>query len=160
MTNIYEQLIEDIKKIDVNEIPSKFDTDNNQDILTKIIEEQKVYYWIRVFLKEEVSITPGNEIEMIWLPTGEKLKTIFSSYNKLGLNNDTNHIIDANLEDDKKCLCLLVNIHDINYSNEIPFLRTLFKLGNHYDYQLIRRDELKLLNTSNNQVIDWFDIDF
>ena len=115
MTNIYEQLIEDIKKIDVNEIPSKFDTDNNQDILTKIIEEQKVYYWIRVLLKEEVSITPGNEIEMIWLPTGEKLKTIFSSYNKLGLNNDTNHIIDANLEDDKKCLCLLVNMNDINY---------------------------------------------
>ena len=97
---------------------------------------------------------------MIWPPTGEKLKTIFSSYNKIGLNKDTNDIIDANLEDDKKCLCLLVNMNDINYSDEIPFLRTLFKLGNHYDYQLIRRDELQLFNTSNNQVIDWFDIDF
>jgi len=65
-----------------------------------------------------------------------------------------------NAEEDKKVLCLMVDEKEINQSTNIPFIRTLFKLGHHYEYNVMRRDELIFTNDRNGVMIDWFDCDF
>ena len=65
-----------------------------------------------------------------------------------------------NPEDDKKILCLMVDEKEVNYSDKIPFIRTLFKTGRHYEYQLVRRDELLFKNKRTDETIDYYDCDF
>ena len=54
----------------------------------------------------------------------------------------------------------MVDEKEINQSTNIPFIRTLFKLGHHYEYNVMRRDELIFTNDRNGVMIDWFDCDF
>ena len=54
----------------------------------------------------------------------------------------------------------MVDENHVNYSQEIPFIRTLFKTGRHYEYQLMRRDELIFINKRNGIILDYFDCDF
>jgi hypothetical protein len=48
----------------------------------------------------------------------------------------------------------------VNNNDDIPFIRTLFKTGNHYEYQLMKRDELLFINDRNGIFLDYFDCDF
>jgi len=48
----------------------------------------------------------------------------------------------------------------VNESEDIPFIRTLFKLGRHYEYQLVKRDELQFVIERNGVLLDYFDSDF
>jgi hypothetical protein len=48
----------------------------------------------------------------------------------------------------------------VNFNDNIPFIRTLFKTGRHYDYQLVRRDELIFVNKKNGHILDYYDCDF
>ena len=48
----------------------------------------------------------------------------------------------------------------VNYNDEIPFIRTLFKNGKHYEYQLMRRDELLFINKRNNIILEYYECDF
>jgi hypothetical protein len=54
----------------------------------------------------------------------------------------------------------MVDERIINTSDEIPFIRTLFKSGIHYEYQLMKREELKFILEKNELVLDYYDCDF
>jgi hypothetical protein len=130
--------------------------------LTKIIEKQTTYIWTRLFLKEELSdIEPGDDVILTYIPSGEQLETKFVCYAKSDSNkNIEDEITQFNTEDDKKILCLMVNQDTINVSDEIPFIRTLFKEGRHFEYQLFKRDELVFTNKRTNKTIEYFDCSY
>lgn len=155
-----EDLIEQVKNIDTENLSDVINL--SDDKISTVIEEQKTYFWIRVYLKDENSnLEIGDDITIEWLPDNEKLKTKFVCFSKKGLGKDSaDNIINYNTEDDKKVLCLMIDENQVNYNNDIPFIRTLFKTGRHYEYQLIRRSELILVNDRNNITLDYFDIDF
>ena len=155
----YDSLVEQIKSIDTETVKS---WENNNNPISNIIEEQKVYIWIRLYLKNESSnIEIGDDINMVYKSSGEKLTTKFVCYGKSDLNKDHNdEIINFNPEDDKKVLCLMVDEDFINKGDGIPFLRTLFKTSRHYEYQLVRRDDLIFINERSGEVLDYFDCDY
>lgn len=153
-----EQLLQQIKSIDVEKI-----TDSNEsDAISTIIEEQKVFFWIRLYLSEECNNTQiGDDITIQWTPSGEELSTKFICYGKSGLERDhLGQVTNYNPEDDKKVLCLMVDEKEVNFSEKIPFIRTLFKTGRYYEYQLVKRTELLFINKRNNVILDYFDCDF
>lgn len=153
-----DQLLEAIKSIDTEGLSDEIEIVST----SKIIEEQKIYFWIRLYLSEEdQNIKIGDDIVITYNPSGEELVTKFICYGKSGLERDHNgEVINYNPDDDKKVLCLMVDENVINYSEEIPFIRTLFKTGRHYEYQLMRRDELLFINKRNGFILDYYDCDF
>jgi len=155
-----EGIIEQIKEIDTTKLSFK----TNEKVKSTIIEEQKVYFWIRLYLHDEdINIKEGDEIVIEWRETSEKLKTIFTAFGKKGFDKDKEKsIINYSKEDDKKVLCLMVDEKMINSdsSKEIPFIRTLFKIGNYYEYQLYKREYLTFTNSRNGIILDYFDADF
>ena len=154
----YDNLVEQIKTIDTEVIK---DWDKNTDPGMRVVEEQKVYIWIRLFLKEESNVEIGDDIFMTYTPSGEKLETKFICYGKTDLGKDHyDEITNFNPEDDKKILCLMVDQDKINKGTDIPFIRTLFKSGIHYEYQLVRREELLFINSRTGDSLDYFDCDY
>ena len=156
----YDNLVEQIRTIDTEEVKDWY---SNKGSDMKVIEEQKVYIWIRLYLKEESDVQIGDEIFMTYKPSGEKLETKFICYDKTSLSkdhDDLEKIINFNPEDDKKVLCLMVDQEKINKGTNIPFIRTLFKSSIHYQYQLLRRDELTFTNSRTGETLDYFDCDY
>jgi hypothetical protein len=76
------------------------------------------------------------------------------------LKDNGDLITQYNSEDDKKVLCLMIDEKLVNWNKEILFIRTLFKTGRHYEFQLVKRDELQFIIDKNNIILDWFDSDF
>jgi hypothetical protein len=152
----------------ITEQLSKIDTTNSEKWIydenpsSKIVDEQKTYFWIRLYISEESpNIEIGDDIAIQWTPSGEELITKFICYGKKGLERDHNdQVVNYNSEDDRGILCLMVDEKEVNYSESIPFIRTLFKTGRHYEYQLVKRNELIFLNKRNDLVIDYYDCDF
>ena len=98
---------------------------------------------------------------MTYKPSGEKLGTIFVCYGKTDLGkNHEDEMVNYNPEDDRKVLCLMANQDHVNKNTDIPFIRTLFKTGIHYEYQLVRRDELLFINSRTGETLDYFDCDY
>ena len=153
----YDNLVEQIKVIDTEEVK---DWNKNTDPAMKILEEQKVYIWIRLYLKEESDVEIGDDIFMTYTPSGEKLETKFICFGKEGMEKDNDGLVNWNSEENKKVLCLMVNQDKINKGTDIPFIRTLFKTGIHYEYQLVRRDELLFINSRTGETLDYFDCDY
>ena len=156
----YDNLVEQIKTIDTEVVK---DWDKNADPAMKVVEEQKVYIWIRLYLKKESNVEVGDDILMTYSQSGEQLGTKFICYGKTDMNkdhDDLEKIINFNPEDDKKVLCLMVDQDKINKSNDIPFIRTLFKSSIHYQYQLVKRDELLFINSRTGETLDYFDCDY
>lgn len=154
----YDNLVEKIKTIDTEEVK---DWSSIRTTSSSVIEEQKVYIWIRLYLKEESDVESGDNILMTYKTSGEKLSTIFVWYDKKGIMKDHDEeIVNYNGEEDRKVLCLMVNQDHINKNTDIPFIRTLFKTGIHYEYQLVRRDELLFINSRTGEILDYFDCDF
>ncbi len=152
-----EKLRNEILKINMDEISDSY------EIVTTVteIEKQKVYVWIRLYLKEEVNIKDGDEIEMKYLPSEEVIIAKFISYGKKGLHKDQdNQIVNFDLEDDKKLICLMVDEDEINNRKDIPFIRTLFKTSRFYEHQIIRRSDLIFTNKRTEDIIDYYDGDF
>jgi hypothetical protein len=159
MARYRNAIVDAIKQIDTD---SSDNWSYDEEIKAQILEEQKVYIWIRLYLKEEMTqISSGDDIIIQWIPSGEKLKTKFVCFGKQGLEKDhIGEVVNFNPDDDKKILCLMVDERIINTSDEIPFIRTLFKSGIHYEYQLMKRDELIFTNDRNGIVLDYYDCDF
>jgi len=161
MASWRDNIVEQIKSIETD-VVEKWDSDTSP--MMKIVEEQKVYFWIRVYLQEErQDLEPGDDVIIKWLPSGEELRTKFVCYDKTTLtkdHDDLEKITNFNPEDDKKILCLMVEEKIINFSQEIPFIRTLFKNGIHYEYQLLRRDELVFIIDKNSSQLEWYDCSF
>jgi hypothetical protein len=153
----YDNLVEQIKTIDTEVVK---DWNKNTDPAMKILEEQKVYIWIRLYLKEESDVEIGDDIFMTYTPSGEKLETKFICFGKEGMEKDNDGLVNWNSEENKKVLCLMVNQDKINKGTDIPFIRTLFKTGIHYEYQLVRRDELLFINSRTGETLDYFDCDY
>jgi len=153
----YDNLVNQIKTIDTEEVKN---WDKNTDPAMKIVEEQKVYIWIRLYLKEESDVEIGDDIFMTYTPSGEKLETKFICFGKEGMEKDNDGLVNWNSEENKKVLCLMVNQDKINKGTDIPFIRTLFKTGIHYEYQLVRRDELLFINSRTGETLDYFDCDY
>jgi len=154
---LYEFVQEQLKDLDTAELSD----DVSQDPEVEITPE-KVYFWTRIYMREEnPNIEIGDSVTMTYTPSGESLKTQFFAYGKSGLERDhDDELVNFNPEDDKKVLCLMVDEKEVNEGENIPFIRTLFKLGHHYEYNVMRRDELVFSNDRNGVVIDWFDCDF
>lgn len=154
-----EELLEQVKNIDTTNITDEAKPETR----ISIIEKQKVYFWIRLYLREEDQILdPNDTINIRYVHSGETLETKFICYNKSVLTQDADpNVVNYNPEDDKKVLCLMVDSDRINKDSEdIPFIRTLFKIGRHYEYQLLKRDELEFIVEKNSQILDYFDVDF
>ena len=162
------QLIDSIKKIETDGLSDEID----KTLYSKVIEDQKVFFWIRLYLKEEdLNTKIGDDIIISYKPLttltnesfeeSEELVTKFICYGKKGLDKDyNNEVVNYSNEDDLKILCLMVDEKTINFGKNIPFIRTLFKNGRHYEYQIIRRNELLFINKRNGFILDYFDCDF
>jgi hypothetical protein len=157
-SNRYSSIIEQIKTIDTG----KLNDSETDDIKTEVVEEQRVYFWIRLYLNEENSnLQIGDDIKIKWTPSEETLATKFICYGKKGLDKDSgDQITEYQTEDDTRVLCLMVDERVVNYGEGIPFIRTLFKTSIHYDFQLVKRDELQFINTRNGEILEYFDVDF
>ena len=154
-----ESLIDEIKSVDVDKIDFL-----NSDFKPrlKITEKQKVFFWIRVFLKDEDSASnPDDTVTIKYVGSGESLETKFICYGKKGLDRDNkDEITNYNTEDDKKVLCLMVDSDRVNYNNDdIPYIRTLFKTGRFYEYQLSKRDDLIFMRPDGS-IYNYYDVDF
>jgi hypothetical protein len=155
---LYDDISEQVKKLDTDKIDfSKEDFVPKSDISQK----QKVYFWIRIYLKEEVDVEPNTDVTIFWKPSGEKLETKFICYAKRGLEKNLDEqVTNYNPEDDKKVLCLMVDEERINFNNgDIPFLKTLFKLGRYHQRQIWKREDMVVLDSKEVELL-WFDIDF
>lgn len=153
-----EKLVEQVRDIDTDELSDEVDNESS----TKVIEEQKIFFWVRLYLSEEdPNINIGDDVNIEWSHSGEKLKTKFAAYGKEGVNKDQgDEMTNYNPEDDKRILCLMIDTKMVNFNDDIPFIRTLFKTGYHYEYQLVKRNELTFTNERNGMVLDYFDCDF
>jgi hypothetical protein len=154
---LYEFVQEQLMEVDTTELP-----DEVSDGVLIDVTPEVVYFWTRLYLKDEnPNIEIGDTVYINYTPSGEKLKTQFFAYGKTGLDrNHDDELINFNAEDDKKVLCLMVEEKVVNESEDIPFIRTLFKLGRHYEYQLVKRDELQFVVERNGVILDYFDSDF
>jgi len=154
---LYDFVREQLKDVDTADLSDDVSKDPEVEITP-----EKVYFWTRIYMKEEnPNVEIGDTITMRYAPSGEEMKTQFFAYGKTGLERDhDDELVNFNPEDDKKVLCLMVEEKIVNESEDIPFIRTLFKLGRHYEYNVMKRDELLFVNDRNGIVIDWFDCDF
>lgn len=139
-------------------------TDLSDDVINDVkidITPEKVYFWTRVYIKDvDDTISIGDTIWIEYTPSGERLETKFITYGKKGLERDhEGQVTNYTQEDDKRILCLMIEEKSVNSNDNIPFLRTLFKLGRHYEYQLVRREELIFVR-ENGQILDYYDCDF
>ena len=151
-------IVEQIKTIDTTDL-----SDNVSDeAVQKVVEEQKTFFWIRLYIKDEQpNIEIGDDITIHYTPSGEKMKTKFICYGKQGLDKDNGKLVTHyNTENNKKVLCLMIDEKIVNFSEDIPFIRTLFKTGRHFEYQMIKRDELLFIIERNNIILDYYDTSF
>ena len=154
----FDSLIEQAKSIDVDK------TDwSNSDFKprSEIVEKQKTYFWIRVYTNEESDLTPDQDVTIEYRLSGESLIARFICFAKKGLDKDLNEqVVNYNSEDDKKILCLMIDADRINKeSDDIPFIRTLFRIGRYYSPQILRKDDIVVKDSQGNK-IEYFDIDF
>ena len=155
---MYDDIAEQAKKIELDKVNFA-----NEDFVpkSKIVQKQAVFLWIRVYLKEDLDIQPNSDIFINYSPTGEKLQCKFICFAKKGLEKDhQDEVVNYTDEDDKRVLCLMVDEERINIHNEdIPFIKTLFKIGRYYQPNVFKRSDLTITNDS-DEIIDYFDIDF
>ena len=155
---LYDDIVDQASKINLDKVDF-----NGEDFIprSEIKQKQKVFFWIRVYLKEEIEIEPNTSVNIIWKETNEMIETKFICFAKKGIDKDlVEQVTNYNPEDDKRVLCLMVEEDRINIDNkDIPFLKTLFKIGRFYEKQVWKREDMILTNV-NGEELPWFDIDF
>lgn len=157
--NRYEQMTQQIKEINTTEIDFTKLTD---EVQVEEKEKSMVYLWIRLYLKEEAEdITNGDQIIIQW--KGEKVPTTFIGFNKKGLVKDNDGIVNADLEEDKSGLILMIDerlVKDATQSINQPFIRSLFKESPYFEYQVYRREELTFINTRTGKSYEYIEAAF
>jgi hypothetical protein len=158
MNTLYEQLVEQIKKIDRDDLSN----DVTKDASVKEVEKQKVYIWLRVFLKDDASdVKEGDDFTITYTKSGEQLNSKFMCFGKVNSFKDNgNNQIQTISEDDPKVIILMIDENDIQNGEHIPFIRTLFKISKHFEYQVYRRDELVFKNERSGQILEYIDCEF
>jgi hypothetical protein len=155
-----ESIINEIKSIDLNKVDF---SNGNFKPRSEIVEKQKVFFWIRLYLSNDDTICkPEDIITIKHTPTNEELDTKFICYSKRGIDKDTDgQIVNYDNEDDRKVLCLMVDSDRINKdSDDIPFIRSLFRISRFYEFNLLKRDELLFINKSNDTSLVYYDVTF
>ena len=139
-------IVSSVKEIDVSDVDYSTYTEDDFKPRNQIVEKQKVYFWIRLYLKEEMDISPNTELKITYFESGESLNVKFVCYAKKGHEKDQDpNIAKYNNEDDKKVLCLMIDSDDLDKnSNNIPFIRTLFKTSRYYKPQRLRLVDLPI----------------
>jgi len=154
--SLYDIIREQLKDVDTQDL-----SDDIKDHIEINISPEKVYFWTRVYLKDDnPNIEIGDWIKIVWTPTGEYLRTQFITWGKKGLDRDSDGVVGWNAEDDKRVVCLMIDESEINTNTEIPFIRTLFKLGRFYEENIVRRDELQFIIENNGILLEYYDCDF
>jgi len=127
----------------------------------QVVEKQKVYFWIRLYLHDEIDINVDTDITLTYRESGEKLVTKFICFAKKGIDKNMNEmVINYNPEDDRKILCLMIDADKIdNDGNDIPFIRTLFRTSKWFTPQILRKSDLVINDASGNE-LNFYDIDF
>ena len=158
MNDLYEQLVEQIKKIDRTDLTN----DVSDDAVIQEVEKQKVYIWLRVFLKEELKdVKEGDDFTITYTKSGEQLKSKFMCFGKINSFKDNgDNQIQTISEDDPKVVILMIDEGEIQNGEHIPFIRTLFKISKHFEYQVYRRDELVFKNERSGQSLEYIDCEF
>lgn len=126
----------------------------------QIVEEQKVYFWVRVYLHEEVKIEQNTDVNIKYVESGEVLTAKFICFAKKGAErNQVENVINFNPEEDPKIWCLMIDANRIDKdSDDIPFIRTLFRISRWYSPQILRLNDLEV--SFNDQIVSYYDIDF
>jgi hypothetical protein len=156
---IYDLIVQQVKNLDTKELSEDVD----QSPVYNQIERQRVYIWIRLFIKEELSdLKEGDSFSITYLESGEKMITKFICFGKKNSFKDSQDLNQIQMvsDDDPKCLCLMVDEEDIQKGEHIPFIRTLFKISKHFEYQVYRRDDLQFKNERTGQILEYIDCDF
>lgn len=154
-----KSLIESIKAIDLKNY-----SHNNEDFAPRveITQKHKVFFWIRLYLHEEIEIEPNDIVNLVYTPLNEKLETTFVCYSKPYTSNSNNdNLTEYDPEDDKKVLCLMIDQSRVNEnSDDIPFIRSLFKVSRFYEDKVLRKGELKFVIEKNDIDLDYYSIGF
>lgn len=132
-------------------------------LYTSVLEESKEYYWLRLYLRDELEAEKGDLIRLRYVPTEETIEMSYVCYEKKGnTNQHFSDIIEYVKEDDKKTLCLMVDVKEINKRQDINTLRKLFRCGHHYEDMILRREDLVFEKKQEDSWIklDYFDADF
>ncbi len=158
MNTIYDNIIEQIKGIDTEGLEDNVDQTPGMEV----IEEAKVYFWVRLFTKEEATDLKEGDVFEIKYKGTETLTTQFITFGKKNITRDMDDdIIGYDPEDDKKCLCLMVDEDRVKRkSDDIPFIRTLFKTSPFYEFQLYKREDLTFTNKRTKVKYNYIDVDF
>ena len=82
----------------------------------------------------------------------------FGKINSFKDNGDNQ--IQTISEDDPKVAILMIDEEEIQNGEHIPFIRTLFKISKHFEYQVYRRDELVFKNERSGQSLEYIDCEF
>ena len=153
-----ENIVDQAKKVDLNKV--NFEGEDFQPHM-RIIQKQKTYFWIRLYIKNEIDIKPETKINIVFNDGEEKLETYFMYFGKKGIERDSDgQIINFNPEDDKKVLCLLIDSDKVDRDNEdIPYIKTLFPLGKFFKPQYVRKYDFQFI-IDGTEPIDFYDIDF
>ena len=153
LDNYYDSLINQIKDIDTEKIPTNID----RDVKNRVVEKQKTYIWLRVYLKEEMSdLKIGDMFEITY--EDEKLLSQFIAFGKKNLHRDKDNIINYDPEEDKKQLCLMVDQDSL--TSNVRFIRSLFRSTPYFEYQVYKRGQLLFTNQRTNISCDYLDADF
>ena len=156
---IYDLIVQQVKDIDTKSLSDDVD----QDPKYNQVEKQIVYIWIRLYIKEELSdLKEGDNFSITYLESGEKMITKFICFGKKNSFKDSDDLNQIQMvgEDDMRCLCLMVNEEEIQSSEDISFIRTLFKTSKHFQYQVYRREDLEFRNERTGQLVEYIDCDF
>ena len=159
-SSVYDEIVEKIKSIDINNIEFK---DGKRKIVSDVIEKQKEFLWLRVFLKDELGgINIGDEFTLSYiLDNGdvENMTMEFISYGKNSLNVDSDYdniISNYDSEFNNKKLIFMIDKDILIKKTNI---RKLFKNTVYYEDILLKRDSLLLLD-NNESSIEYVDMEF
>ena len=157
-----KSLVETIKSIDLKDYDYSKVNDIEFKARTKITQEQKIYFWLRLYLINQVDIEPNDVINIVYTPSNEVLETTFICYSKpYSAKVDVDNLTEYNPDDDKKVLCLMIDQSRVNEnSDDVPFIRSLFKVSKYHEDKVMKRGELKFVMVKNNTELEFSSIGF
>lgn len=159
--SIKKSLLSQLQGLNVEEFDYSKVKDSDYCPISKVVDKQKSYFYIRIYLNDEDNdIKQNDDVVIGYTPYGEKLTTKFIAYGKKGNNRDSeDDLSNYEPEDNKKVLCLMIDTDVINYNSEdIKFIRSLFRQSRYFQYQMFRTDEFEVIH--NERILDYHDIDF
>lgn len=154
---IYRAVIEQVKAI---EDPSKLDY-SNEYVGATIIERQKTFSWVRLYLNNECEdLKSGDVITIHHKYHNETIESFFSFYDKVNNTNKEEDNIKSYIgEDDKKVLCLMVEVEELERSNK-TYMKTIIRGSKFFSPDIIRNSDIEITNTRTGQVFDFYMVSF